>query len=78
VEVGSGGRGSHSRDNSELVGSSLVAGRRRGAGWGEVEEGMRMLTSRGIGPRWPEQGDRRGGLFFGQEQRKAELERGRG
>ena len=34
IEVGFGGRGSHSRDNSELVGSSLVAGRRSGAGWG--------------------------------------------
>jgi len=36
VEVGFGGCGSHSRDNSELVGSSLVAWRGKDAAWGRL------------------------------------------
>ena len=57
----------------------LCSGREgAGRGLGLVEEGHEVLTAGGIEPRWTGRGDRRGGLFFGQEQRKAELERGRG
>ena len=37
----------------------LGLGREGGWRWfGKVEEGMRMLTSKGIGPRWLDGGDR--------------------
>ena len=38
----------------------LAGGREReGRGLGLVEDGVGVLTSRGIGPRWPGRGDRR-------------------
>ena len=39
-------------------------------GLGQVEEDLGVLTSSGIGPRWPRPGDRRGCSAFGEKQRR--------
>jgi len=54
----------------ELCSSGEVEGR----GLEHVQEDMGVLTVEGIGPRWPERGDRRG-LFLGMKQRDS-LDRG--
>jgi len=55
----------------------LAGGREReGRGLGLVEDGVGVLTLKGIRPRCPGRGDRWGGSVLGEEQRRAELERG--
>ena len=77
MEVGYGGRGGHGHGDRELV-ESLTKGRNReGRGLALVEDGREVLTSKGIGPRWPGRGDRRGGSVLGEEQKRVKLEQGK-
>ena len=46
-----------------------------GRGLEHVQEDMGVLTVEGIGPRWPERGDRRECSAFGEETEEKELER---
>ena len=49
----------------------LSTGKNRdGRGLALVEDGREVLTSKGIGLRWSERGDRRGGSAFGEKQRR--------
>ena len=45
-------------------------------GLGQVEEDLGVLTSSGIGPRWPRSGDRQGCPVFLGKTEEAGLERG--
>ena len=56
----------------ELCSSGEVEGR----GLEHVQEDMGVLTVEGIGPRWPERGDRRECSAFGEETEEKKLERG--
>ena len=55
----------------------LSAGRNReGRGLALVEDGRKVLTSKGIRPRWPRRVDRRECSAFGKETEEKKLERG--
>ena len=60
-------------DDSGSRGEFCTRGDSKGRGLGEVEEGLRVLTTEGIELWWPNPGDRRGRPSSVHEQRNEKL-----